>query len=79
MVEASNDNISLGTSLPGIVKTVFVKVGDRVKAGQPLFQIDDRELRADLLGEEGGSGQGQRAPWRRLWPPRRTAPRSTPS
>lgn len=49
LVEASNDNISLGTSLPGIVKTVFVQVGDHVKAGQPLFQIDDRELRADLL------------------------------
>ena len=48
LVEASNDNISLGTSLSGIVKTVLVKVGDRVKAGQPLFQIDDRELRADL-------------------------------
>ena len=49
LVEASNDNISLGTSLPGIVKTVFAKVGDRVQARQPLFQIDDRELQADLL------------------------------
>ena len=49
LVEASNDNISLGTSLPGIVKTVFVRASDHVKAGQPLFQIDDRELRADLL------------------------------
>ena len=49
LVEASNDNISLGTSLPGIVKTVYVQAGDHVKAGQPLFQIDDRELRADLL------------------------------
>ena len=49
LVEASNDNISLGTSLPGIVKAVFVRASDHVKAGQPLFQIDDRELRADLL------------------------------
>jgi HlyD family secretion protein len=49
LVEAANDNISLGTSLPGIVKTVNVKAGDRVKAGQALFQIDDREYRADLL------------------------------
>ncbi|MFP3868998.1 MAG: efflux RND transporter periplasmic adaptor subunit [Desulfobacteraceae bacterium] len=49
IVEARTENISIGTSLPGIVKTVFVKVGDRVKAGAPLFQIDDRELRADLL------------------------------
>jgi HlyD family secretion protein len=49
IVEARTENISIGTSLPGIVKTVFVKVGDRVKAGARLFQIDDRELRADLL------------------------------
>jgi len=49
IVEARTENISIGTSLPGIVKTVFVKVGNRVKAGAPLFQIDDRELRADLL------------------------------
>jgi RND family efflux transporter MFP subunit len=49
MVEASTENISIGTSLPGIVTAVFVKVGDKVNAGDPLFQIDDRELRADIL------------------------------
>ena len=49
IIEARTQNISIGTSLPGIVKTVFVNVGDRVKAGAPLFQIDDRELRAELL------------------------------
>jgi RND family efflux transporter MFP subunit len=49
IVEASNDNISISTSIAGVVKTVFVKVGDKVKASQPLFQIDDREFRADLL------------------------------
>jgi RND family efflux transporter MFP subunit len=49
IVEARTQNISIGTSLPGIVKTVFVNVGERVKAGAPLFQIDDRELRAELL------------------------------
>lgn len=48
IVEASTDNISLGTSLPGIVKTVEVKVGDKVRKGQPLFEIDDREYRAAL-------------------------------
>ncbi|MFZ5451156.1 MAG: efflux RND transporter periplasmic adaptor subunit [Thermodesulfobacteriota bacterium] len=49
IVEAKTQNISIGTSLPGIVKTVFVQVGDKIKQGAPLFQIDDRELRADLL------------------------------
>jgi HlyD family secretion protein len=52
IVEARTQNISIGTSLPGIVKTVCVNVGDRVKAGAPLFQIDDRESRADLLVKE---------------------------
>jgi len=49
IVEARTENICIGTSLPGIAKKVFVKVGDKVKAGAPLFQVDDRELRADLL------------------------------
>lgn len=49
IVEAKTQNISIGTSLPGIVKTVFVNVGDKVKAGAPLFRLDERELRADLL------------------------------
>jgi multidrug efflux pump subunit AcrA (membrane-fusion protein) len=48
IVEARTQNISIGTSLPGIVKTVCVEVGDKIKSGAPLFQIDDRELRADL-------------------------------
>lgn len=47
IVEASSENIGIGTSLPGIVKTVEVKVGDRVKVGQPLFAIDDRELQSE--------------------------------
>lgn len=46
IIEAKSQNIALGTSLPGIVKSVTVKVGDKVKAGQPLFYIDDRETKA---------------------------------
>lgn len=52
IVEASSNNISIGTSLPGLVKTVFVKVGDRLKQGDPLFLIDDRDLNAELLVKE---------------------------
>jgi len=52
IVEASTDNISVGTSISGIVKRVCVVVGDRVRAGQPLFEIDDRELRAESLVKE---------------------------
>jgi RND family efflux transporter MFP subunit len=48
IVEASTNNISVGTSLAGIVQKVCVQVGDKVKAGAPLLQLDDRERRADL-------------------------------
>jgi len=49
LVEASSNNVNIGTGLAGIVKTVFVKVGQTVATGTPLFQIDDRELQAELL------------------------------
>ena len=48
IVEAQSQNIAIGTPLPGIVKTVGVKVGDQVKAGVPLFYLDDRDTRATL-------------------------------
>jgi multidrug resistance efflux pump len=48
MVEPETENISIGTSLPGIVVEVMVKVGQHVKAGDPLFRIDDREKKAEL-------------------------------
>ena len=49
IVEASTENISVGTVVPGIVRELYVKIGDKVKAGSPLFKIDDRDLQADLL------------------------------
>lgn len=48
IVEASTQNIAIGSNVAGIVTKVFVKVGDTVKAGDPLFQIDDRTLKAQL-------------------------------
>lgn len=48
IVEASTQNIAIGTNAAGIATGVFVKVGEMVKAGGPLFQIDDRTLRAGL-------------------------------
>lgn len=52
IVEASTQNVAIGSNVPGIVTKVFVKVGDQVKAGDPLFQIDDRSRRAELLVRE---------------------------
>jgi HlyD family secretion protein len=52
LIEASTENIAVGTHVAGIVTAVHGKVGDTVKAGQPLFQIDDRDLRAELAVRE---------------------------
>jgi len=48
LVEASTQNISVGTQLTGTVAVVHVKVGDRVRRGDPLFGLDDRAYRADF-------------------------------
>lgn len=49
VVEAEMENIAIGAALPGLVLEVHVPsslVGRRVKAGDPLFRIDDRHLKA---------------------------------
>ncbi|AFM24894.1 efflux RND transporter periplasmic adaptor subunit [Desulfomonile tiedjei] len=48
MVEALRENTSIGVPVSSLVKTVFVEVWDRVEAGAPLLQLDDRELQAQL-------------------------------
>lgn len=49
IIEASTENIAISTPLPGLVTEVMVKVGDKVKAGAPLFQLDNRDLQATLV------------------------------
>lgn len=48
IVEASSDNISLGTPLNRIVDKILVKVGTRVKKGEALIRLDDSDLKAEL-------------------------------
>jgi multidrug efflux pump subunit AcrA (membrane-fusion protein) len=48
VIEASTENIAVGTPLSGIVPKVFVHAGDAVKSGDPLFELDTRQLRAEL-------------------------------
>jgi multidrug efflux pump subunit AcrA (membrane-fusion protein) len=48
LIEASTENIAIGSHLAGVVDKVFVTVGDAVKSGDPLFKLDDRHLRAQL-------------------------------
>jgi multidrug efflux pump subunit AcrA (membrane-fusion protein) len=48
VIEASTENIAVGTPLSGIVPKVFVRAGDAVRSGDPLFELDTRQLRAEL-------------------------------
>lgn len=51
IVEASSDNIYIGTSVNRVVDRVLVKVGDKVKKGSLLFCLEDRDLKANLRAQ----------------------------
>lgn len=48
LVEASTENIAVGTLVSGVVTEVMVEVNQKMKAGDPLFRIDDRNLQSQL-------------------------------
>lgn len=48
IVEASSENINIGSPLNRVVDKVEVKVGEKVKTGQILFRLESRDLLADL-------------------------------
>jgi multidrug resistance efflux pump len=48
IIEPQTENIEVGSPVPGIVVEVPAEVGQKVKAGDPLFRLDDRELKAEL-------------------------------
>jgi multidrug efflux pump subunit AcrA (membrane-fusion protein) len=48
LVETSSENIAIGTPLADVVSEVLVVAGQSVKAGEPLFRLDIRQLRAEL-------------------------------
>jgi len=52
LVEANSENIALSVPVPGWVTAVYAHVGDHVKAGERLFSLDDRDLRAQLKVEK---------------------------
>lgn len=49
IIEASRENVRIGTSKPGLITRVHVEVGSRVKTGDLLIQLDDREARAKVV------------------------------
>lgn len=53
MVEPSTEssgtsNIAVGSQLAGVVTKVLVRIGQTVKAGDPLFELDKSQTEADL-------------------------------
>ncbi len=49
LVEAYGENTAVGAPVSGLVAEVYVKVWDRVQAGQALWRMDDREWQAQML------------------------------
>lgn len=59
IVEPQTENISVGSQVPGVVVEVMVKVNQNVKAGDPLFRLDDRDHRAMLKLKQAELSQAQ--------------------
>ena len=61
LVESSRENVKIASPKAALVTQVFVKVGDRVKRGAPLFQLDDREARARFATSKAQLASAQAA------------------
>jgi HlyD family secretion protein len=48
LIEAASRNIAIGSPASRLVAEVFVKVGDEVPAGAPLYRLESRVLEAEL-------------------------------
>lgn len=67
-VEARGRNVNIAAPEAGLVTGVLADVGDAVKAGQPLLQLDTRSLEAELVRAEAAvrAGESEIARWRSL-------------
>src|SRR5215469_9339466 len=52
IIEPASEVIALATERGGVVTRVAVIAGDSVRAGEPLFSIDDRNYRATVAQDE---------------------------
>jgi HlyD family secretion protein len=48
IIEPAGEAITIGSQLPGIVRSIFVTPGDAVELGQPLLVLDDRIAKANV-------------------------------
>jgi HlyD family secretion protein len=59
VIEPSSETIGVATELSGVVREVFVKPGDLVAAGAPLFRLDSRALSASLEAQMASAEQAR--------------------
>jgi len=59
IVEPASEVIALAIERGGVVTRIDVAAGDRAKAGQPLFAIDDRNYRAAVAQDEAAVGAAE--------------------
>ena len=52
LIESRGENVAVAAPVPGVVSEVCATEGQRVKTGDVLFRIDDRDRRADLAVAE---------------------------
>jgi len=52
LIEAARENVKVAAPRPALVTRVHVKVQQDVKAGEPLFQLDDREAAARVAATQ---------------------------
>lgn len=64
IIEALSENVSIGVPEAALVAQVNVKVSDSVKAGQPLFTLDNRALKAQLAVNEANANVASATLWR---------------
>ena len=49
IVEAESKNITIGSSVSGVIKKVYVQSGGKIQKGMLLFEIDDTLLQSNIL------------------------------
>ena len=59
LVEARRENIPIGVNIPGVVTEVFVKKGEKVKAGAPALPDRRPRVQGDAGGARGRAGRGE--------------------
>jgi multidrug efflux pump subunit AcrA (membrane-fusion protein) len=52
LVEAINENVIVAPILPGLIMDIYVRVGDQVQKGDPLFRQDTRDAAAKVSSQQ---------------------------